>query len=203
MMSNDDPSLDPATKTPDPPPAEEVYGEKFREMLDHATGTVYLAASVDKFFAGHVDSTAVYNHLQKVIVSGAVSGPVEKMFLEQLTWAHHAVGRLHCKAAEAESPEIAVAYLTAIGRLMGEFRRSGMGLNELQKSRREPQVSKEGAKSVKKKRPPRVQKKEGSTVKLAGNRSSNGVPKCLADRMKAPTPNASKLVEITSGNGRA
>ena len=36
-MCNDDSSLDPATKTPDPPPAEEVgYGEKFREMLDHA-----------------------------------------------------------------------------------------------------------------------------------------------------------------------
>jgi len=200
-MSNDDPSSDPV---PDPPPAEKVGSEeKFRAMLDHATGTVYLAASLDKLFAGHVDSTAVFNYFREVIASGAVSGPVEKMFLEQLTWAHHAVGRLHCKAAEAESPEIAVAYLTAIGRLMGEFRRSGMGLNELQKSRREPQVSKKGAKSVKKKRPPRVQKKEGSTVKLAGNRSSNGVPKCLADRMKAPTPNASKLVEITSGNGRA
>ena len=50
------------------------------------------------------------------------------MLIEQLAMAHHAVGRLHWKAATAGTLEAAAVYLGAACRLTGEFRKSALAL---------------------------------------------------------------------------
>jgi hypothetical protein len=50
------------------------------------------------------------------------------MMAEQLALCHHAVGRLHVRAATRTSPVEVVAYSGAIARLQAEFRRMALAL---------------------------------------------------------------------------
>jgi len=60
--------------------------------------------------------------------AGDPGDPIEGMLIEQLAMAHHAVGRLHWKAATAGTLEAAAVYLGAACRLTGEFRKSALAL---------------------------------------------------------------------------
>ena len=65
--------------------------------------------------------------LKEMGLSGA-SGPVARMMAEQLLLAHHAVGRLHVRAATRTSAAEVAAYHAAAARLMTEFRRTSAAL---------------------------------------------------------------------------
>jgi hypothetical protein len=54
--------------------------------------------------------------------------PIERMLLEQLALAHHALGRLHVRAAEARSLPEAQLYHASAARLLGEFRLTALAL---------------------------------------------------------------------------
>jgi hypothetical protein len=56
------------------------------------------------------------------------AGPVARMMAEQLLLAHHAVGRLHVRAATRTAPAEVAAYHAAVARLMTEFRRTALAL---------------------------------------------------------------------------
>jgi hypothetical protein len=58
----------------------------------------------------------------------AAAGPVARMLAVQLVLADHALGRLHLRAAARASAVETAAYHAAIGRLMGESRRTALAL---------------------------------------------------------------------------
>jgi hypothetical protein len=58
----------------------------------------------------------------------AAAGPVARMLAVQLVLADHALGRLHLRAAARASAVETAAYHAAIGRLMGESRRTAVAL---------------------------------------------------------------------------
>jgi hypothetical protein len=64
------------------------------------------------------------------------AGPVARLLGEQLLLAHHAVGRLHVRAGTRASAVETTAYHAAIGRLMGECRRTALALQALAGSAR-------------------------------------------------------------------
>jgi hypothetical protein len=78
-------------------------------------------------------------HDRVVVASGAPKDPIEVMLIEQLTWAHHRIGRLHVAATAATAPDHVSALATATARLMSEFRKSGLALREY----RSPMVPKQ------------------------------------------------------------
>jgi hypothetical protein len=70
--------------------------------------------------------------------AGDPADPVERILLEQLALAHHALGRLHVRAGSREGVEEVQAYLAAIARLLAEVRRTALAL----KTYREPVAGK-------------------------------------------------------------
>ncbi len=61
-----------------------------------------------------------------------LADPVERLLLQQLFLAHHAVGRLHVRAgAAAADPQVIVAFLAAAARLTAELRRLALALGGL------------------------------------------------------------------------
>jgi hypothetical protein len=82
-----------------------------------------------------VETAAFSRYVQKLREdAGDPADPVEQMLVEQLALAHHAVGRLHLKAATAETLNEAAIFLGAAARLTAEFRKTALAL----KSYREP-----------------------------------------------------------------
>jgi hypothetical protein len=82
---------------------------------------------VDKFFT----SGTVLTHLDNVKAgAGRPTDPIANFMVEQLAWAHHRLGLLHCQAAGATTPELAKEYNAAAARLMTEFRKTALALRE-------------------------------------------------------------------------
>ena len=135
--------------------------------------------------------------------------PIEVMLIEQLALAHFNIGRLQVRSCGAASPQLQVAYSDAATRLLGEFRRCTLALEDLrakQDARRERNADADG---VKKKasaegngspRPSKNGKKKAPNTKL---RTSGEIPQCLKDRMMPPIPAGSQLTAATGPNGKA
>jgi hypothetical protein len=117
-----------------PPPAQAApalsAAEKAARLRDVAPAAyLYGAAAPVCGEARDVEAWKLYvdDFLKGLGVSGA-AGPVARMMAEQLAMAHHAVGRLHVRAAARTSPAEVAAYHAAVGRLMTEFRRTAAAL---------------------------------------------------------------------------
>src|SRR5947209_1066733 len=103
--------------------------------LKELTGGTYLYGSLSPLFGNQVDNNSCCLYLDELLKqAGAPTDPVERMLLEQLTLAHHNIGRLHVKSSTSGSIQEASAYNGAAARLMAEFRRSSLAL----KAYREP-----------------------------------------------------------------
>lgn len=69
--------------------------------------------------------------LDRVIANvGDPDDSIEVMMVEQLTMAHYRAAQLQCQAAEAKSIDAAQIYNTAAARLLAEFRKTAMALQE-------------------------------------------------------------------------
>jgi hypothetical protein len=96
--------------------------------------------------------------------------PVTRLLGEQLLLAHHALGRLHVRAGTRAAAVETAAYHAAIGRLMGECRRTALALQALAGSARRATVApRTKARSPSGVRPARRAKKTRHT-KLGSNR---------------------------------
>jgi hypothetical protein len=115
-----------AAVRPPPAPAAPVLSaaERAAKLRDLGPGA-YLsgAASVLGEMDLAVWRVVVDDFLRELGLSAA-SGPVARLIAEQVLLAHHAVGRLHLRAAGRTSPAEVAAYHGAVARLMAECRRS-------------------------------------------------------------------------------
>jgi hypothetical protein len=91
----------------------------------------YIAGSAAEVLQRHLPPDAFREYMEKVLKdAGETSDPVEKMILEQITLAHHNIGRLFIRSAQDESPAQAKIYQDAATRLLGEFRQLVLALKK-------------------------------------------------------------------------
>jgi hypothetical protein len=99
------------------------------------------------------------------------AGPVARMMAERLALCHHAVGRLHVRAATRTSPAEVVAYSGAIAHLQAEFRRTALALQAyVAGSARRTVVAPRTRTRPSGERPARRVKKAGGKVASNGHR---------------------------------
>ena len=117
-----------------PPPAEAApalsAAEKARRLRDLGPAA-YLYGAAAPVLGEAMDVEAWKRYLDSFVEELGVtkaSGPVARMMAEQLLLAHHAVGRLHVRAATRTSPAEVAAYHSSVSRLMTEFRRTSAAL---------------------------------------------------------------------------
>ena len=121
-----------AASEPPPAPAAPVLStaEKAARLRDIGAAA-YLFAVGSHVFGEGMDLGAWKLYVDTFVKELAVTkaaGPVARMMAEQLALCHHAVGRLHVRAATRTSPAEVVAYSGAIARLQAEFRRTAIAL---------------------------------------------------------------------------
>ena len=129
------------------PTETEISPEQHQEMVrgmsnavKDKAGATYLAASAERVLGTHISPQAYAPYMEKLLVDcGNPVDPIEQMLVEQITLAHHNIGRLHVQAARASSVQEANAYNSAAARLLAEFRRTVSTL----KSYREPPTTKQ------------------------------------------------------------
>ena len=152
--------------------------------------------------------------------AGAPTDPIEVMLIEQLALAHFTIGRMHIKACSMDNAKLCVAFTDAATRLLGEFRRCSIALEDFrakQAARKERSTSD----NVAEKEAPAAQngKAQPSTN---GNGSSNGessangkkmapdrklttngkeIPECIRQRMGLATNDALTPTVAIAGNG--
>ncbi len=143
--------------------------------------------------------------------AGRPSDPIERMLVEQLALAHFSIGRLQIKACAIDNAKLSVAYSDAATRLLGEFRRCSLALEEYrarQSARKDQHGStdtvaeKERSESHGTPRPPTNGKKPPLTTKQGSNRQNTEMPEWLRKRMAPPIPNESPLAAATGSNGK-
>ncbi len=105
------------------------------EVADHFAGHLAeTSASAFMYFtmAGvfrQADALAFKKFRDRLLADcGSPTDPIEVMMIEQLALAHLNTGRLHHRAATADSLEAARVYGTTAILLMGEFRRGALAL---------------------------------------------------------------------------
>ena len=117
-----------------PPPAATApplsAAEKAARLRDVGPAA-YLFAAAAPVLGEAMDVEAwkryVDDFLKELGVTKA-SGPIARMMGEQLALCHHAVGRLHVRAATRTAASEVVAYSGAIAHLQAEFRRTAIAL---------------------------------------------------------------------------
>src|SRR4051794_7358123 len=111
-----------------------------RQLRDTASSCYLYGASAGVFPL--VEAAAYTAYLEQLLEdAGDPSDPIERMLVEQLAQAHHAVGRLYFKAANSESVDAAGVYLAAAARLMNEFRKSTLALKSYRTPAAAPHVT--------------------------------------------------------------
>ena len=156
--------------------------------------------------------------------AGSPTDPIERMLIEQLALAHFSIGRLQMKACSMDVPKLAIAYADSATRLLAEFRRCSLALEDFrakQAARKErpagndiaektapatrngkPRPSTNGRKPSANGKKTVNGKKKAMTTELGGNEHGE-MPEWLRKRMEYPTLNGSALAASTNGNGKA
>ena len=211
-----DPLFGRPNHTPNPDPGHEselspevtavLQAMNLREVS--AAGFLYWAVSSS--LSDGISTVAFKVYRDRLLQdAGNPTDPIEVMLIEQLALAHFNIGRLQIKSCGADSPQLQVAYSDAATRLLGEFRRCTLALEDLrakQDARREQSAHDEKAEpkppaqSNGSARPSKNGKTKPPNTKLNNN---SEIPQCLKDRMMPPTPNGSQPAAVTGRNGRA
>jgi hypothetical protein len=109
-------------------PSPEQKATQLREVVPAA----YVYGAAAGLFQDAIDLPSCQVYLQQLLQqAGNPSDPIARMILEQLAMAHHAIGRLHVRAATRTSLAEVVAYHGVLARLMGEFRKTSLALHGL------------------------------------------------------------------------
>ena len=153
--------------------------------------------------------------------AGNPSDPIEIMLIEQLALAHFSIGRLQMKSCTMDNIKLAIAYHDATTRLLGEFRRCSLALEDFrakQAARKERSAVKDIAKKTVpatrngKPRPSPNGKKPSTNGKTTVNGkktaahsklTTNGeIPACLRERMGLAASDVLKPTAAIGANGR-
>ncbi len=111
------------------PPVSPAQIELDAKRLTENTGSCYLYGSLAPLFGTQFDQQTYRSYLNHLLKdAGNPADPLEKMMIEQMALSHHAIGRLHVKAASSQSEQEATIYNSAAARMMNEYRRSAMAL---------------------------------------------------------------------------
>jgi len=112
----------------------EAHG--FAHNLKHKTGGSYVYMMVAPVLApgASLESFILYVN-QLLAESGNPTDPLERLLVEQVAMAHHAIGCLYVRAATAETLDQAKLYNAAAARLLGEFRRTVLALKKYREHR--------------------------------------------------------------------
>jgi hypothetical protein len=165
-------AADLAALEPPPAPAAPVLSaaERAARLRDLGPGA-YLcgAASVLGEMDLEVWRTLLADFLKELGLSAA-SDPVARLIAEQVLLAHHAVGRLHLRAAGRTSPPEVAAYHGAVARLMAECRRSFAVLRACRAGSAHRAAPRTRARPPSGARPARREKKAPTKVGSNGNR---------------------------------
>jgi len=106
---------------------EEAHAENLKRMSSGA----HLYTSTSGSLGHQTPPTAFLRYMHNTIrEAGAPQDPVERMLIEQITLAHHNIGRLHSSAAAAKTVDEAKVYNAAAAKLLGEFRRTALALKQ-------------------------------------------------------------------------
>ena len=145
---------------------------------------------------------------------GAPKDPLEVMLIEQLALAHHNIGRLHLRSAQAEGSHEAVAFAGAATRLLAEFRRCTLALAEYrakqvgQKERSAgDDAAEEPAPTTRNRRtrsPGTGNGSSGGKKRTSGSKlTPNGeIPACIRQRLGNQVNAASRPTAAIGGNGK-
>ena len=95
----------------------------------------YLYGTTTSLFGDTVDVASCRAYLHDLLKdAGDPTDPLARMMIEQLALAHHAIGRLHVRAATRQGLAEVIAYHAALARLMNEFRKTSLALQGLRGS---------------------------------------------------------------------
>jgi len=155
--------------------------------------------------------------------AGDPADPIERMLIEQLALAHFSIGQLRIRSCATDMPKLSLAFSDSATRLLGEFRRCSLALEEY-RSKRAARQEKRGSANGKltpsndghghlkasangkKKYPPAKMGSNGNGKhRHAGPvLNTNGeLPPWVKKRMAYPTPNGSPPAEEIASNGKA
>jgi len=119
------------SEKPPPQVTEEQVEEAHAQNLKQKAAGAHLYASVSDSLGSSTPPNAYLKHMQNTLrEAGAPRDPVERMLIEQITLAHHNIGRLHSSAAAAKTVDEAKVYNAAAAKLLGEFRRTALALKQ-------------------------------------------------------------------------
>jgi hypothetical protein len=109
-------------------PSPEQKATQLRDVVPAA----YVYGAAAGLFEDAIDLPSCQVNLHQLLQqAGNPADPITRMMLEQLAMAHHAIGRLHVRAATRASLAEVVAYHGVLARLMGEFRKTSLALRGL------------------------------------------------------------------------
>jgi hypothetical protein len=117
----------PAETHPAVPSADQV-ADHYAIHLSDTSASAFMYFSLAGVFR-QADALAYKKYRDKLLIDcGSPTDPIEIMMVEQLALAHLNTGRLHFKAATADSLEAARTYGALAIALAGEFRRGALAL---------------------------------------------------------------------------
>ncbi len=195
----------------EPKPADETALDAAQAVnLREVTGAAFLYWVVSSSLTNGIGTEAFQVYRDELLRdAGNPSDPLEVMLIEQLALAHFSIGQLRIKSCALESPKLAIAYSDSATRLLGEFRRCTLALEDYRtkQAARKDQAARPDAvetapppNSNGRSQPSSNGKRKPTTARLGTN---GEIPQCLKDRMQPPIPVASQLAASTGGNGKA
>jgi hypothetical protein len=128
--------------TPDAPTIPEHLSEQEQQEymrlhglayhLSHNMAGAYVYAAISATIGtGRSDLEGHQLYVQQLLKeAGNPKDPVERMLIEQLALAHHNIGRLSMRAADARTLEETRILEGAMARLISEFRKTSLALKE-------------------------------------------------------------------------
>ncbi len=108
------------------------YEAKLIDLVLHQSAGIYLSGSNQSSplrCLSHRAFQKYFDELYEQIEGSEAKDPLHRMMIEQLTVAHHVIGRLMINSANCKDAEILRTQIMLASQLMGEFRRMTQAAN--------------------------------------------------------------------------
>lgn len=117
--------------------------------IKETSGPAVLATILGKTWGKVAGSNGFQRYHDDILsAAGAPDCPIETMMIEQLLLAHHRLGDLLAESACADNPEVAALFNNSAVRLMAEFRKTTLALQEFRTPKPLPNVTHVGQQNI-------------------------------------------------------
>jgi len=199
-VRSDSPSVSCGSETPkdvphDDVPSEQIVAEQ-ASALKESAGAGYLYGTIAGAIGDSCNPSAFLVYRNELMQQcGDPTDPLETMMIEQISLSYHAIGALRLRSSLASSAESAIAYSDAGTRLLAEFRRCILALEDYRvrgtvrrRAREEHGEDAKAASGAKNGQgSPDTAGKAPNGAKLPSKANVGGMPEWLAKRMQYPT----------------